>query len=73
MLQPHRLRLALLYHVVSLQPGDLVFFNTRGARNSHVGVYLGNNEFVHAPRTGTVVRVEKISAYWDKRWNGARP
>lgn len=55
-----------------LQPGDLVFFNTRGARNSHVGVYLGNNEFVHAPRSGTVVRVEKISAYWDKRWNGAR-
>ena len=55
-----------------LQPGDLVFFNTRGARNSHVGVYLGNNEFVHAPRTGAVVRVEKISSYWDKRWNGAR-
>ncbi len=55
-----------------LRPGDLVFFNTRGARNSHVGVYLGNNEFVHAPRTGAVVRVEKISSYWDKRWNGAR-
>ncbi|MDO5667799.1 MAG: C40 family peptidase [Alcaligenaceae bacterium] len=55
-----------------LQPGDLVFFNTRGARNSHVGVYLGNNEFVHAPRSGAVVRVEKISSYWDKRWNGAR-
>ena len=55
-----------------LLPGDLVFFNTRGARNSHVGVYLGNNEFVHAPRTGAVVRVEKISSYWDKRWNGAR-
>src|SRR5699024_6103191 len=43
-----------------LLPGDLVFFNTRGARNSHVGVYLGNNEFVHAPRSGAVVRVEKI-------------
>lgn len=55
-----------------LQPGDLVFFNTRGARNSHVGVYLGNNEFVHAPRSGAVVRVEKISSYWSKRWNGAR-
>lgn len=55
-----------------LLPGDLVFFNTRGARNSHVGVYLGNNEFVHAPRSGAVVRVEKISSYWDKRWNGAR-
>ncbi|WP_051532184.1 C40 family peptidase [Brackiella oedipodis] len=55
-----------------LQPGDLVFFNTRGHRNSHVGIYLGNNEFIHAPRTGATVRVEKISAYWDKRYNGAR-
>lgn len=55
-----------------LQPGDLVFFNTRGFRNSHVGIYLGNNEFLHAPRTGTTVRVEKMSNYWSKRYNGAR-
>lgn len=55
-----------------LQPGDLVFFNTRGFRNSHVGIYLGNNEFLHAPRTGTTVRVEKMSNYWNKRYNGAR-
>lgn len=56
----------------NLQPGDLVFFNTRGARNSHVGIYLGNNEFLHAPRTGANVRVEKMSSYWNKRYNGAR-
>lgn len=56
----------------NLQPGDLVFFNTRGARNSHVGIYLGNNEFLHAPRTGANVRVEKMSNYWNKRYNGAR-
>ncbi len=55
-----------------LQPGDLVFFNTRGFRNSHVGIYLGNNEFLHAPRTGTTVRVEKMGDYWTKRYNGAR-
>ncbi|MGO3892013.1 MAG: C40 family peptidase [Paenalcaligenes sp.] len=56
-----------------LQKGDLVFFNTRGARFSHVGIYIGNNKFVHAPRTGAVVRVEDMTvSYWNKRYNGAR-
>ncbi|NLY64716.1 MAG: C40 family peptidase [Alcaligenaceae bacterium] len=57
----------------ALKPGDLVFFNTRGFRNSHVGIYVGANKFVHSPRTGTVVRVEDMSqSYWSKRYNGAR-
>lgn len=57
----------------NLQKGDLVFFNTNGARYSHVGIYLGDNKFVHSPRTGSVVRVEDMSiAYWKKRYNGAR-
>jgi len=56
-----------------LREGDLVFFNTRGRRFSHMGIYLGENRFVHAPRTGTVVRVERMdTAYWQKRYNGAR-
>lgn len=56
-----------------LQQGDLVFFNTRGHRNSHVGIYLGDQKFVHAPRTGSVVRIESMDvAYWSKRYNGAR-
>jgi cell wall-associated NlpC family hydrolase len=56
-----------------LKKGDLVFFNTRGHRFSHVGIYLGNKKFVHAPRTGAVVRVESMDiAYWKKRYNGAR-
>lgn len=56
-----------------LTVGDLVFFNTRGARYSHVGIYLGSNMFVHAPASGGVVRVENMtSAYWSKRFNGAR-
>lgn len=56
-----------------LQQGDLVFFNTRGHRNSHVGIYLGDKKFVHAPRTGSVVRIESMDvAYWRKRYNGAR-
>ena len=56
-----------------LRKGDLVFFNTRGARFSHVGIYLGDDKFVHAPRTGAVVRVESMEVgYWKKRYNGAR-
>ncbi|TAL81246.1 MAG: NlpC/P60 family protein [Candidimonas sp.] len=57
----------------SLKKGDLVFFNTRGRRYSHVGIYLGDHKFVHAPRKGQVVRVESMDeAYWKKRYNGAR-
>lgn len=56
-----------------LKKGDLVFFNTLGRRFSHVGIYLGNQKFVHAPRTGAVVRIESMeTAYWKKRYNGAR-
>ncbi|NYT59726.1 C40 family peptidase [Alcaligenaceae bacterium] len=56
-----------------LRKGDLVFFNTRGSRFSHVGIYLGNRKFVHAPRTGSVVRIESMDiGYWQKRYNGAR-
>lgn len=56
-----------------LQKGDLVFFNTSGQRFSHVGIYLGNNKFVHAPSTGSVVRIEDMTiGYWKKRYNGAR-
>lgn len=56
-----------------LKKGDLVFFNTLGHRFSHVGIYLGDDQFVHAPRAGSVVRVEDMNmAYWKKRYNGAR-
>jgi cell wall-associated NlpC family hydrolase len=56
-----------------LEPGDLVFYNTMGRRNSHVGIYLGDNRFVHAPSSGGVVRIESMNLdYWKKRFNGAR-
>lgn len=55
-----------------LKPGDLVFFNTLKSAFSHVGIYLGNNKFIHAPRSGQNVRVENMnSQYWDSRFNGA--
>ena len=56
-----------------LEPGDLVFFNTMRHAFSHVGIYLGDNQFVHAPRSGRAVRVEDLrDRYWAKRYNGAR-
>ncbi len=50
--------------------GDLVFFNTRGKSVSHVGIYLGGNKFLHAPRTGKTVTTTVLSAYWKKRLIG---
>ncbi|TBR15850.1 C40 family peptidase [Rugosibacter aromaticivorans] len=56
-----------------LKPGDLVFFNTMRRAFSHVGIYLGNDQFVHAPHTGDRVRVDSMSdSYWMQRFNGAR-
>lgn len=56
-----------------LQPGDLVFFNTLGARYSHVGLYIGEGRFIHSPRAGASIRMESMGAsYWQRRFNGAR-
>ena len=57
----------------NLQPGDLVFFNTRRFAFSHVGIYLGDNRFVHAPSRGSEVRIAQFDqSYWQKHFNGAR-
>ena len=56
-----------------LQPGDLVFFNTLRRPFSHVGIYLGDSRFVHAPsRGGKVEIVDMSDRYWQTRYNGAR-
>jgi len=56
-----------------LQPGDLVFYNTLRRSFSHVGIYLGDNKFIHSPSPGGEVRIESMDvAYWKKRFNGAR-
>jgi cell wall-associated NlpC family hydrolase len=56
-----------------LKPGDLVFFNTMRRAFSHVGIYVGDGKFIHAPRAGAQVRVEDMrEAYWKTRFNGAR-
>jgi cell wall-associated NlpC family hydrolase len=56
-----------------LRPGDLVFFNTMRHAFSHVGIYVGDNKFIHAPSRGKSIRVDDMTkTYWDKRYNGAR-
>ncbi|GIX41787.1 MAG: hypothetical protein KatS3mg129_1520 [Leptospiraceae bacterium] len=53
--------------------GDLVFFDINGRGISHVGLYIGNFKFIHAPRTGKVVEIVDIrNPYWKKRYRGAR-
>jgi cell wall-associated NlpC family hydrolase len=54
-------------------PGDLLFFSTTEAGASHVGIAVGGDEFVHAPSSKGVVRVERLSqSYWSQRFIGAR-
>lgn len=57
-----------------LRPGDLVFFNTLDRAFSHVGVYLGENRFIHASssQTGTVMLSDMNQPYWSRRFDGAR-
>jgi cell wall-associated NlpC family hydrolase len=59
--------------VDQLQPGDLVFYNTLKSSFSHVGIYIGENRFIHAPSAGGDVHIVNMQEeYWVKRFNGAR-
>ncbi len=56
-----------------LKPGDLVFFNTMKSVYSHVGIYVGNNRFIHSPSAGSSISVADMNdSYWSKRFTGAR-
>lgn len=57
----------------ALSAGDLVFFSRRGSRIDHVGIYVGNGQFIHAPRTGKDVTVSSLdSGYWSGKYQQAR-
>ena len=57
----------------ALVEGDLVFFSRKGSRVDHVGIYLGNGQFLHAPRTGKDVEVASLATgYWSKKFLQAR-
>lgn len=56
-----------------LRPGDLVFFNTQQQPYSHVGIYVGENRFVHAPKSGKAIAIVSMrESYWRNRYEGAR-
>ena len=76
-LLPHNSRSISLYgyRVASseLREGDLVFYDTNHESYSHVGIYLGDNRFIHAPSSGGRVRIEDMNLdYWKSHYNGAR-
>jgi cell wall-associated NlpC family hydrolase len=59
--------------VAELSPGDLVFFHQEGKKNSHVGIYVGGGDFVHAPSSGKRVRRDRLDApYWSRHLSEAR-
>ncbi|BEV71269.1 MULTISPECIES: C40 family peptidase [unclassified Paludibacterium] len=56
-----------------LRVGDLVFFNTLNRPFSHMGIYIGDGKFVHAPRSNSVIRVDRLdNRYFASRFEGAR-
>ncbi|KAF1028813.1 MAG: Murein DD-endopeptidase MepH [Pseudomonas sp.] len=58
----------------ALQPGDAVFFKGNGrAAVSHVGLYIGDNRFIHSPRTGKNIRIDSLANnYWSKNYIAAK-
>jgi hypothetical protein len=57
----------------ALKPGDLVFFNTLGRKFSHVGIYLGDDRFIHSPSRGSKIQIVSLKdEYWQKHYNGAK-
>lgn len=53
--------------------GDLVFYNTLGREFSHVGIYIGDQRFIHAPSSGGTVEIVSMgNRYWARRYSGAR-
>lgn len=77
MILPHNAKAISMFGkkiaIADLQPGDLVFYNTMRHTYSHVGIYLGDNKFVHSSVTGRGVEVVDMKeSYWVKRFNGAR-
>jgi cell wall-associated NlpC family hydrolase len=66
-------RIGIAEKATALRPGDLVFYNTLHKSYSHVGIYLGSGQFIHAPSSGKTVSIASMDEdYWRKRYNGAR-
>lgn len=56
-----------------LSPADLVFFRIGHQKSLHIGIYIGNGKFIHAPSSGGKVNIQRLSTkYWKMRYRGAR-
>ena len=58
--------------VDQLEPGDLIFFNTKRGSNTHIGMYIGDNKFIQSPRTGETIQVTELTSSWRSKINGAK-
>lgn len=58
----------ILVNYEDLQPGDLMFFSHTGKSINHVGIYVGEEKFIHAPKTGRRISVDNVGRYWKKRF-----
>ena len=66
-------RMSVLVSTHALRAGDLLFFDQEGKKKSHVGLYLGNSRFIHAPSSGGRVRIDSLNApFWKKHFVEAR-
>ena len=65
-------RLGKRIHISQLEPGDLIFFNTKRGPNTHLGMYVGDNKFIQAPRTGQNIQITELSGYYRTNFNGAK-
>jgi|TARA_B110000971_G_scaffold91005_1_gene93630 cell wall-associated NlpC family hydrolase len=69
-LQSNKWRSELKFDLSLIKPGDLIYFKTKKNQISHVGVYSGDNKFIHAPNRKTNVKESKLSDYWLKKFAG---
>jgi cell wall-associated NlpC family hydrolase len=66
-------KIGIRVSVADMKPGDLIFFNTlRGRRNSHLGMYIGNNQFIQSPHTGERIQITEYNDYWRGHTNGVK-
>lgn len=72
---PHKASIQATYgkeiEIKDIQAGDLIFFNTTGKDYSHVGIYIGDNKFIHAPKKGDSVKVSLFQNYYRKKFQKA--
>lgn len=59
-------------HISQLEPGDLIFFNTKRGANTHIGMYIGDNKFIQAPRTGQNIQITELAGYYRANYSGAK-